>query len=656
MATDTVRINVLADTKKAQGNVKTLAGNVAALSAAVVGLVALGKGMGELIQKFKQQEQAEAKLTAVIKATGQAAGFTANELFEMADGLQQVTTFGDEAIIGAQTILATFKQIGHDIFPDVVETAADMATVFGTDLKSASIQLGKALQDPVKGVTALQRVGVTFTDSQREMIQEMTEAGDVAGAQAIIMAELEGQIGGASRAMAETATVQILTGAIKVFNDLDDRSQAVIAVVGGIIALGPPVSAAITAISVAMKNLELSTSLALGPITAVIAALALGTTSFQAQEIELIGRSFERAEKQGKSLAAEISVLANATGKSEQEIANLGVQLGFLDESFISVTEEMSDFQALQEALANKANQAADMEKIAADLRQKQADQFELLSSKAELFGDSIDLTAEKRAALNSIMIEGLESGLLPTGTTLTNMKALYESLAPAIDDTTDSIDEQKEAMEELWVSARAGNSLYEQMDRNIRNVTATGEAFKKETLDIFAEIEPAFENMKKSVDDLALTFTDTFATALLSTGKGFDSFKKAAKGMIVSVIEMFAQQFAAIGAGLLFSPVPGSRALGIGMIAAGVAAQATAAFVKSFAQGGQFTTNGPELIMVGDNAGGKERVTVEPISSSGTGGTQQMLTINLDGRQIFAGLHEMTINKEVIIDAGAVV
>lgn len=39
---------------------------------------------------------------------------------------------------------------------------------------------------------------------------------------------------------------------------------------------------------------------------------------------------------------------------------------------------------------------------------------------------------------------------------------------------------------------------------------------------------------------------------------------------------------------------------------------------VKSFAQGGSFITQGPELIMVGDNPSGKERVNVTPLSNSG--------------------------------------
>jgi len=38
---------------------------------------------------------------------------------------------------------------------------------------------------------------------------------------------------------------------------------------------------------------------------------------------------------------------------------------------------------------------------------------------------------------------------------------------------------------------------------------------------------------------------------------------------------------------------------------------------VQAFAEGGDFITNGPRMIMVGDNAGGREHVVIEPLSSS---------------------------------------
>jgi hypothetical protein len=60
----------------------------------------------------------------------------------------------------------------------------------GTDMKGAAIQVGKALQDPVHGISALRRVGVNFNESQVETIKKLVETGQAAKAQGLILAEL----------------------------------------------------------------------------------------------------------------------------------------------------------------------------------------------------------------------------------------------------------------------------------------------------------------------------------------------------------------------------------------------------------------------------------------------------------------------------------
>lgn len=182
--------------------VKRIGGVIAAAFAA---RAVIGFGRSAL-EAFGNQEQAVAKLNAVLKATGGVTGFTSEQLQEMASSLQNVTTFGDEVILNAQSIIATFKNIRGDEFRRATEAALDMATVLGQDLNSSAVQLGKALNDPIKGITALSRVGVQFTESQREMIAAMVEAGDVMGAQGVILKEIEGQMGGAARAAADTFT------------------------------------------------------------------------------------------------------------------------------------------------------------------------------------------------------------------------------------------------------------------------------------------------------------------------------------------------------------------------------------------------------------------------------------------------------------------
>lgn len=162
-----------------------------------------------LFRVTQRQIEANTRLRAVLQSTAGAAGLTYRELRNMASALQEVTTFGDEAIQEAQALLLTFTSIGREVFPEALESILNVSTALGTSLQSSVQQVGKALNDPIKGIAALTRVGIQFTDQQRQQITTMQRAGDVAGAQAIILGELETQFGGLARAIATTPFGQL---------------------------------------------------------------------------------------------------------------------------------------------------------------------------------------------------------------------------------------------------------------------------------------------------------------------------------------------------------------------------------------------------------------------------------------------------------------
>lgn len=205
--------------QKAVGRInKTLGGLTAALTA--VGVAAIGVKFGRLLA---EQEKAEAKLEAVIRATGKAAGFTAGELKQTAAELQKITAIGDDTIINMQAILLTFRNIKGDQFQRATKAALDLSAVLDQDLRSSAISIGKALNDPIKGLTTLQRVGIDFTESQRAMIRNFVDTNEVAKAQIVILKELENQTEGAAKAMADTRFGRLR----KVLNDLGDTAEAI---------------------------------------------------------------------------------------------------------------------------------------------------------------------------------------------------------------------------------------------------------------------------------------------------------------------------------------------------------------------------------------------------------------------------------------------
>ena len=211
----TLATNVTANTtgfEKGMGRVakKTTAAQKAA-KAFKVGLMAAGAALGAVtaimkksLEAYAVQERAEAQLTAALKSTGHAAGLTADEIKKFAAQRQGVTEFGDEATIAASSVLLSFTNIREGAFKPTMIAVQDLAARMGTDLQSATVQLGKALNDPVANLSALSKSGIQFSKDQKKMIFSLVETGDLLGAQKLILGELSTQFGGSATAAAQT--------------------------------------------------------------------------------------------------------------------------------------------------------------------------------------------------------------------------------------------------------------------------------------------------------------------------------------------------------------------------------------------------------------------------------------------------------------------
>jgi hypothetical protein len=175
-----------------------------ALGAVAAGATVAAVGLSKWVRNGIEAERVQSQLAARIKSTGAAAGLAVRDLNKMADALQRATTFDDESIGSAQATLLTFTRVGKENFEAATEAVLNMSTALGTDLNAAALQVGKALNDPVQGLTALSRAGVQFSEAQKDTIKQLVETGRTADAQRVILRELETQMGGSARAARDT--------------------------------------------------------------------------------------------------------------------------------------------------------------------------------------------------------------------------------------------------------------------------------------------------------------------------------------------------------------------------------------------------------------------------------------------------------------------
>lgn len=185
------------------------------LSGALLG-VGFGTAFGKFIEETKNAQSEQAQLAAVLKSTGNAAGFTAAELNKMASGMAGFVSEGD--INRAQTRLLSYTGVVGEEFPRALQAAIDMSVRLGMTVEQSAETVGKALDIPSKGLTALSKQGFRFTEDQKKLVESLEATGRVAEAQDVVLKALESSYGGAAEAARNT-----LGGALQALqNQIDD--------------------------------------------------------------------------------------------------------------------------------------------------------------------------------------------------------------------------------------------------------------------------------------------------------------------------------------------------------------------------------------------------------------------------------------------------
>ncbi|MTI73353.1 MAG: hypothetical protein FH747_06785 [Stenotrophomonas sp.] len=162
--------------------------------------ITVGSVLRAVIGETRDATDEMAQLRAVVESTGQAAGYSASELQKMAQTLSASTTHSDGDIVRAQTRLLSYTGIVGETFPAALQMVIDQSARLGESIEQSAETIGKALDKPSQGVTALTKQGFKFTEQQKQQMKVLEQSGRTAEAQKIVLDAMAESYAGAAAA------------------------------------------------------------------------------------------------------------------------------------------------------------------------------------------------------------------------------------------------------------------------------------------------------------------------------------------------------------------------------------------------------------------------------------------------------------------------
>lgn len=615
-----------------QGMVTNVGRNLAMGITAPLGIMAV-----QSVKAFDQQSKAIAQVEAGLKSTAGQVGLTSQQLQQMAADLQTKTLFGDEVILKDATAqLLTFTNIAGDNFARTQKVALDLATRLDGDLKSASIQLGKALNDPIANLTALSRAGIQFSADQKEVIKSLTESGRLAEAQTIILDELEKQYGGSAEAAAKAGTgpfkqlqntigdlseefgrlindmirplVPRIQALVRSFTDLSDRQKEVALTIAMVAAAAGPIMMTVGALMKARAAmLALNVVMAANPIGAVVAGAALLVTA-----MATLKASIKTTREETESFIVRTKEL-----DKEQQILALNTKRRALETELAQIKQ------------AKAAEEAAAQVGALGDKFDKQIATGNVSRFANQITDTEAAIIALKKATAEAQFGEGAQVGVsvLPTPTKeeVATTQQLGEVLkVDVLAPMKEAEEMQRDMASDILAHAQANHTLkgsYEQLNKSVQPV------------------QNRFEQLADFARNQLPQFFQGAFSALSEGTKSFGQFMMDTLKQLLIRLTALAATFAALS--ILF---PGSGALagGFGKFMAGGMG------IPQMAAGGLFT--GASLAMVGEGPGTSaiNPEVVAPLDKlqQMMGGGNVTVTGRLDGRDILISSERAGIDR----------
>lgn len=573
--------------KRAKEIEKSMA-NAADAIKTVVGALAVGVSFTQIIRATADFQNEQAQLAAVLKSTGEAAGFSQGKLNEMADALSRTSILSAGEINQAQTTLLAFTGIVGEEFPRALQAAIDMASRTGMSVVSASETIGRALDIPSKGLAALSKQGFRFSEDQKKLAEYLESTGRTAEAQAMILAALEESYGGAAQAARDTLG-GALTALSNGFTDLltgesgvEDATRAINSLTDTL--SDPRIKEAFSVIVAGV----------FGVTEAVAKALpyVVDFTKWAAEELAVIAggiglHDLDRLEEKASKLQSLLATMESRgeTGYAIYSSAKADYEKvrAQLDQAY--ALAEMADNlgsgkgkeapKLNQQALLKEAEAARESAKAQEDAikaRAKASEAIDRQVAALQLQADTVAMSSEQ-ATLYKLRVEGATEAQLANAEAALSAVSAYKEQAKAIKDLNDAQEQtNKEAVsiiDSLRTEEEAIRESYERrrqiiMDATLLTAEKRNEALlrlEQEHNEQMIEVNGSYwerylaaaEENLQSFDELSGVmlenftgrFGDAFESMVFDSQSLGDAVSNLAEGMARSVVNALGQMAA---------------------------------------------------------------------------------------------------------------
>jgi len=653
-ALSSAKKNVDGLSKSAKNQEKTIGGlakKVGALKSsyllyAAAAMVVM-KAITSSIKAYEKQEIAETKLRAAIKASGKELSISAGILYDYASELQGVTTYGDEVTISAIAMLQQLGDLNEDGLKKTIPLVQDFAAAMGFDLETAASLVGKTLGS---STNALTRYGleVDMTGTKEEKLASLTEA-------------MQAKFGGMARELAQTGT-----GALQQYNNAlgdikEEGGKAILDI------MAPMLENLTSHLTLTLQNWKATANLnkALkGEATSlyeVDKALsenderldeAQNQTLILSNRLKMAQTAFdlerEKIEKGTAAHQTQIGVRADALAAIMAQVDANGKEIEKRVENIRLLKEnreeiEKSNVIKTADVIITKA-QTETAEALTKSLLEQSIARSGIADSITDMMADMEAVRTTTRETFADLQLSETELAI----------KNINEQKDAFIKAGVDKVEAEIWAQEEiLGIRANAFND-YLNVVGNIGS--QIDDIFSQSYDNRNIELDNWYEN-EKEILEKQFTDEDELAIELGKLDKEYADKKAALKtkeaksDKTAKIIQATMDTASAIVEALPNIPL----SILAGVMGAAQTAMIASQPIPSFAEGGSFFTQGPQMIMVGDNPGGRERVTVEPFPSEPEPNVIHN-QVFLDGQVILDYLNKASRNGQLLTTAGSIV